>query len=605
MTARTPTSRKATSDPVTQYARKIAAGKIVAGPDVRNACRRHLEDLRDGPGRGLVWDATAARRSIEFFPDVLRLNGGEFEGMPFVLLPWQAFIVGSVFGWKRADLTRRFREAYVEAAKGSGKSPLAAGIGLYMLVADGEARAEVYAAATRRDQAMVLFRDAVAMVQQSGALSSRTTTSGREDRVWNIAYPKTGSFFRPIASDEQGQSGPRPHCGLIDEVHEHKSPTVINIMRAGKKGRRQPLIFMITNSGFDRTSICFEQHEYATRVAAGVITDDAFFSFVCSLDEHDDPFKSEKCWIKSNPSLGSTIDVSYLREQVHQARGMPSLESTVRRLNFCEWVDADDPWITGDLWRRCEVGAPPLVDDDEADGAENRWASALEKARTERETLLANMAGKKVHGGLDLSGTRDLTALAGACRQDDGSVDAFVEFWTPDETMADRARHDRVPYPAWVDAGFMHAAKGRAIDYGEIVARLGELAATMDFAGIAFDPYRIKYFERDLDGAGLDVRLVPHGQGFYRSTESGLWMCRSIELLEALIFDGKLRVAFNPCLRWNVASAVTESDPKNNRVFNKRKATGRIDGLVALVMAVGLALDGVQAREPEYQMFFI
>jgi phage terminase large subunit-like protein len=601
----TGTKRKSTSDPVSVYARKVISGRIKAGPDVRAACRRHLEDLRDGKARGLMWDKDAARRAIQFFPDVLRLNGGEFEGQPFVLLPWQQFIVGSIFGWKRADLTRRFREAYVEAGKGSGKSPMAAGIGLYMLVADGEARAEVYAAATRRDQAMVLFRDAVAMVQQSAALATRTTTSGREDRVWNIAYPKTGSFFRPIASDEQGQSGPRPHCGLIDEVHEHKSPTVINIMRAGKKGRRQPLIFMITNSGFDRTSICFEQHEYSQRVAAGVVTDDAFFSFVCSLDEDEDPFKDEKCWIKANPSLGSTIDVSYLREQVHQARGMPSLESTVRRLNFCQWVDAADPWISGDLWRRCEVGAPPMIDDEDVNVSEQRWQEALVQAREDREALLERMAGKKAYGGLDLSGTRDLTALAAACRQDDGSVDAFVEFWTPAETMAERARHDRVPYPSWTETGFMHAAKGRAIDYGEVAERLAALAAQMEFEGMAFDPYRIKYFERDLDAAGLQLKLVPHGQGFYRSSESGLWMCRSIEMLEQLIFENRLHVAFNPCLRWNVASAVTESDAKNNRVFNKRKATGRIDGLVALVMAVGLALDGLQEREPEYQMFFL
>ncbi|WP_429295379.1 terminase large subunit [Paraburkholderia atlantica] len=573
---------------------------------MRNTCRRHLEDLRDGHARGLTWDVQAARRAISFFPDVLRLNGGEFEGLPFVLLPWQQFIVGSLFGWKRRDDTRRFREAYVEAAKGSGKSPLAAGIGLYMLVADGEARAEVYAAATRRDQAMVLFRDAVAMVQQSGALSARTTTSGREDRVWNIAYPKTGSFFRPIASDDSGQSGPRPHCGLIDEVHEHRSPVVINIMRAGKKGRRQPLIFMITNSGLDRTSVCYEQHEYASRVASGVITDDAFFSFVCSLDEDDDPFESEKCWVKANPSLGATIDRSYLREQVRQARGMPSLESTVRRLNFCQWVDAADPWISGNVWRCCEVGAPPLVSA-EADAAESKqsWQATLEVARAQREALLASMHGKRICGGLDLSGTRDLTALAVACRQDDDSIDAFVEFWTPADTMHERARHDRVPYPAWVEAGFMRAAKGRAIDYGEVVDRISVLSGSLDFSGIAYDPYRIKYFERDLDGAGLTIPLVPHGQGFFRSSESGLWMCRSIELLEQVIFENRLRVAFNPCLRWNVSNAVTDADGKSNRVFNKRKAIGRIDGLVALTMAVGLALDIEREREPEYQMFFL
>ncbi|BAO90696.1 terminase large subunit [Caballeronia cordobensis] len=551
------------------------------------------------------WDLKAAQRAIDFFHDVLCLNGGEFEGKPFNLLPWQQFVVGSIFGWKREDGTRRFREVYIEAGKGSGKSPLAAGIGLYMLVADSEARAEVYAAATRRDQAMVLFRDAVAMVQLSPALASRTTLSGRDDRVWNIAYVKTGSFFRPIASDDSGQSGPRPHCGLIDEVHEHKSPTVINIMRAGKKGRRQPLILMITNSGFDRTSVCYEQHEYGARVSSGVIEDNAYFAYVCALDEGEEPFDDERCWIKANPSLGSTIEHNYLREQVRQARGMPSLESTVRRLNFCQWVDAADPWISADLWCKCEVGAPPITQTASERDGESKWDQVIADAMRERDALLARMKDRRIAGGLDLSGTRDLTALALAAEQDDGSVDAFVEFWTPADTMRDRAQHDRVPYDAWVKANFLHASKGRAVDYGDVVRRLAALDAELAIGGLAFDPYRIKYFERDLDAESLSIKLVPHGQGFFRAAESGLWMPRSIEQVEQLVFERKLRVAFNPCLRWNVLSTVTETDAKNNRIFNKRKATGRIDGLVALTMAVALLLEGKNEREPEYQLFFL
>lgn len=610
MVRRTTTNpaRASTSDPVTQYARAVTSGSVVAGPDVRNACKRHLDDLVAAAARGLSWDIDAAMRAIAFFPDVLRLNGGEFEGEPFRLLDWQQFIVGSLFGWLRADGTRRFREAYVEGGKGCGKSPLAAGVGLYMLVADGEPRAEVYAAATRRDQAMVLFRDAVAMVQQSPALVRAVSMQGREDRVWNLGFRRNGSFFRPIASDESGQSGPRPHCGLIDEVHEHRNGTVINIMRAGKKGRRQPLIFMITNSGFDRTSVCYEQHEYGVRVAGGALTDDAFFAFICSLDEDDDPFKSEACWVKANPSIGATIKPDYLREQVHQARGMPSLESTVRRLNFCQWVDAEDPWIDGVLWRRCEVGRPLESGDIEFDGAKSQGGRAARHQRTaadERSSLIESMQGKRAHCGLDLSGTRDLTALAVAVRNDDDSVDAFVEFWTPKDTMTDRGRIDRVPYSAWVSAQSLHAAPGRAIDYSVVVERIAEINARLSIDGLAFDPYRIKYFERDLEEAGLELRLVPHGQGFHRASESGLWMCRSIELMEQLIFEGKLRVAFNPCLRWNVSSAVIETDPKNNRIFNKRKATGRIDGLVALTMAVGLAFGEVKEREPEYQMYFL
>jgi phage terminase large subunit-like protein len=178
----------------------VASGKKIAGPHVRDACARHLQDLKTGGERGLTFDRAAADRAIDFFRVVLRLNGGEFEGAPFELLDWQKFIVGSLFGWKGADGWRRFRVAYVETAKGSGKSPLAAGIGMYGLVADGEARAEIYAAATKKDQAMVLFRDAVAMWQQSPALHARLTTSGTGENVWNLAYLEKGSFFRPISA---------------------------------------------------------------------------------------------------------------------------------------------------------------------------------------------------------------------------------------------------------------------------------------------------------------------------------------------------------------------------------------------------------------------
>ena len=256
--------------PVTAYAAAVVAGTIVAGPGVRDACARHLRDLKTGKARGLRFDAAAATRAIAFYTDVLKLAGGEFEGRPFVLKPWQAFIVGSLFGWRGDDGFRRFRTAFIEAGKGCGKSPLVAGIGLYMLVADNEARAEVYAAASKKDQAMILFRDAVAMYQQSPSLAKVLTKSGSGEQVWNLAHHDSGSFFRPIASDD-GQSGPRPHCGIVDEFHEHKSGLVVDMMRAGTKSRRQALIPIITNSGSDKTSPCHQHHEYALKVAAGAI----------------------------------------------------------------------------------------------------------------------------------------------------------------------------------------------------------------------------------------------------------------------------------------------------------------------------------------------
>ncbi|CAI2407634.1 Phage terminase-like protein, large subunit [Serratia liquefaciens] len=549
-------STSSSVDPATQYAMDVTSGKELAGPDIRNACARHLRDLEHGPARGLAWDADSAQRAIDFFSKVLKLNGGEHEGQPFIPLAWQCFVIGSIFGWKNSDGYRRFRMVYVESGKGSGKSPLAGGVGLYCLVADKEPRAEVYAAATKKDQAMILFRDAVAMVDQSPALSQRIDKSGGTGKEWNLAFVQTGSFFRPISSDD-GQSGPRPHCALIDEVHEHKSNQVVEMMRAGTKGRRQALIFMITNSGHDKTSVCYDYHEYGRKIAAGMEEDDSFFSFICSLDEGDDPFKDESCWKKANPSLGHTFNERYLREQVTQARGMPGKESIVRRLNFCQWVDAANPWMGSDVWMGCESDFDP----DE-------------------------MIGEECYGGLDLSGTRDLTSLALYFPKRKRLI---VEFWTPKETLLHRAKTDRVPYDMWEKKGFIFSTPGNAVKYGFVAERIADLALRFHIKAIAFDQYRIKYLEPELEEADVSVPLIQHGQGFYKAADSGLWMPHSIELFEGLLDDKEVEILTNPCLRWNAASAVIETDQKNNRIFAKKKSTGRIDGVVASAMAIGAA----------------
>lgn len=545
-------------DHVTRWAKEVVSGEFLAGPDIRNACKRHLKDLETGHERGLYFDLEAANRAISFFPKVLRLSGGDHEGKPFQLLDWQAFIVGSLFGWKAEDNTRRFRMCYVESGKGSGKSPLAAGIGLYGLVADKEASAEVYAAATKKDQAMILFRDAVSMVNQSPQLSSRLKKSGTGQSVWNLAYIAKNSFFRPISSDN-GQSGPRPHMALIDEVHEHKNNNVVEMMRAGTKGRKQALIFMITNSGHDRTSVCYSYHEYGKSICAGTKEDDSFFAFICSLDEGDDPINDESCWPKANPSLGHTFNHKYLREQVTQAKGMPAKESIVRRLNFCQWVDSASPWLSSDTWTDCE---------DDID--------------------INELAGEECYGGLDLSGTRDLTALGLYFPR---VKTLLVEFWTPKDTLLDRERTDNVPYSLWEKQGFIHAPPGHAVDYSFVAERIADLSAQFDIKCIGFDQYRINYLEPVLVEANVYIPLVKHGQGYYKASESNLWMPRSIELFEKLITDKEIKIKINPCLRWNAASAVLEADAKDNRIFTKKKSTGRIDGVVAAAMAVGTALE--------------
>lgn len=545
-------------DRTTAYAEGVTAGEILAGPHVRATCLRHLRDLEHGAARGLAWDLEAADRIWRFFPKVLRLNGGEFEGEPFYLLDWQAFVLGSVFGWKQADGFRRFRVVYIETGKGSGKSPLAAGVGLYMTCADGEPRAECYAAATKKDQAKVLFRDAVAMVQYSPALQRRLVMSGGAEKN-NITHFESHSFFRPIATEDRGkgQSGPRPHFAALDEIHEHPTDAMVEFMRAGIKGRQQPIIWMITNSGSDQESVCANYHDYASKVCSGAIEDDTFFGYVCGLDEGDDPLRDPTCWPKSNPSLGVTIKEKYLADQVAQALNMPSRQNIVLRLNFCVWTDASDAWIGREAWEACE-----------------------------REIDDAALRGRRCWSALDLSQKRDLTAAAFVFEpEEDGVYDAFVELWTPNDTIREREDRDRVPYSTWRDQGYLHAPAGKTIRLGHVAERVAELAEDLDLQSVGYDRWGIDSFRQECDDQGIDLPLVECGQGFKD-------MSGAIDAVEDVILNTRLRVRVNPVLRWNVASAVLEEDAAGNRKFTKRRATGRIDGAVALAMAIKLAFAG-------------
>jgi len=587
MTNETLQTDTSVDDRVFAFAQSVLAGDIVAGPHVRNACLRHLRDLEHGPERGLIWDLSAANRAIGFFEDVLCLNGGDYEGMPFLLAPWQAFVVGSLFGWMTVDGFRRFRLGYIETGKGSGKSPLVAGVGLYGLVADGEQRAEIYAAATKRDQAMILFRDAVSMVDMSGKLRSRLVQSGRDDKVWNLFYANTNSFFRPISADE-GKSGPRPHIGLLDELHEHKTAATVNMMRAGTKNRRKAMVVMITNSGSDKKTVCGQYHDLGVRICADIETDDSFFAFICSLDEGDDPFTDEACWPKVNPSLDHIAEGQadgipgrkYLREQVQSARGLPAQESVVRRLNFCEWTQADAPWISWAVWKQAEERVPMR--------------------------LLRN---RRCVAGLDLASTTDLTAfvLLFWPVPHDPHWRLLPYFWIPDEDLQGREDRDKVPYAMWVKDGHLETTPGRAISKKHVLMRLVKICAYFDVERIGYDRWRVEDLLQLMADEDISLpEMVGFGQGFKdmapavdeferrllgRADEQGVidldpadFEVIETETVETLRHDG------NPVMTWCAGNAVIVCDPANNRKADKAKATGRIDGIVASIIAVGTSI---------------
>lgn len=594
------------SDRTKAYALAVVAGEIVAGPHVRNACQRHLVDLERGHERGLTFDIDAAEYAFKFFEGILRLSEGQFEGRKFELHPSQAFIVGSIFGWKQEDGTRRFRRAYVEQGKGNGKSPLAGGLGLMGMTADGEAGAQIYAAAAKKDQAGILFADAVKMVKQSPALAKRVSFAGGEGREFNMAHHASGSFFRPVSRDTgRTGSGPRPYFVLVDEVHELPDRKIIEMLERGFKFRREPLLFMITNSGSDRTSVAWEEHEHAVKVAAGHTEavndptfvgepiDDRTFSFVCSLDDGDDPLEDPSCWAKANPLLGVTITESYLADVVAQAKALPGALNGILRLHFCVWTDAETAWMTRDTLEPC------LHD----------FAPGIHK-------------GEPVYLGLDLSQNRDITAQAAVVRTGEveceievngereviykPTFDAWVETWTPGDTVKARETRDKLPYSVWVRDGHMHAPQGQTISYRHVAQTLAEYDRDYDVQLVAYDRYAFKKLEEEVADLGLSLAFAEHPQGGLkrgkplpaeveaaqaegREAPEGLWMPGSLRMLEEALLEGRIRLRRSPVLVSAIMSAVIESDKWGNQWLSKLRSTNKIDAAVALAMAIGAA----------------
>lgn len=572
-------------DRTSAYAEAVVSGKIVAGPHVRNACRRHLDDLKRKDG---IWfDRAAADEAFEYFETVLKLSEGQFEGAPFLLHHSQAFIIGSLFGWKRANGLRRFRRAYIEQGKGNGKSPLAGGIGLKGLASDGESGAQIYAAAAKKDQANILFQDACKMVRAAPALEKRLDFSGGLGREFNIAHHASGSFFRPVSRDTgKTGSGPRPYFVLADEVHELPDRKIIEMLERGFKFRRQPLLFMITNSGSDRNSVAWEEHAHAIKVAAGNIDavtdstylgnviDDTTFSFVCSLDEGDDPLNDPTCWIKANPLLGVTITEEYLTEVVAQAKAIPGQLNGILRLHFCVWTDAETAWMTRATLEPC------LADFD-----------------------IEDHRGEQVWLGLDLSQNRDITALAAIVRTGTDEhnkplFDAWIEAWTPGDTIAARQIRDKLPYDVWAREGHIHAPQGESINYRHVAQTLAEYAERFDVQLVAYDRFAFKRFEEDVDEIGLSLAFAEHPQGGLKKGKplqvggDGMWMPGSIRLLEDAMLEGRIRFKTNPVLISAMMSAVIEEDKWGNHWLAKTRSVNKIDAAIAVAMAMGAAMSG-------------
>ena len=359
------------------YVQNVLSGERKAGKLEVLAVKRHISDLKTAPEKGIYFDKKAASKAFAFF-SLLKHSKGEFAGHDFELSQWEAFIIYCLFGWMRTGGTRRFRYAYVEVARKNGKTTFAAAISLMMMIFDGEQGAEVYTAATKRDQAKICWTEAKNMVAKSPALKKYIESFQR-----TLVMESTLSKMEPLSRDSDKLDGLNPHFAVCDEMHAWKTDDLYNVLKSATGARLQPMIFTITTSGFDKTSPCFEMRKTYIDILNGIKSQENTFVIIYTLDENDD-WKDSANWIKANPNLGVSISPVYLQEEFQSAinrGGTEEVNFKTKNLNM--WVDAPTVWIQDEKVQKCNLGTRP-----------------------------EDLTGQTCYAGLDLASHVDINALA-------------------------------------------------------------------------------------------------------------------------------------------------------------------------------------------------
>ena len=486
----------------------------------------------------------------------------KWAGQPFNPRPWQQAIIRELFGRMREDdpSRRSYRTCYIEVPRKNGKSEIAAAFALYGLIGDGVQGAEVYSAAADRDQAALVFNVAAQMVRNDSYLSGRLKIIDSQKR---IVDHRSGSVYRAISAEAYSKHGFNASMVIYDELHAAPNRDLWDVLTTSMGARSEPLVTAITTAGYDRHSICWEQHWYSQQILQGSVIDPTFYPVIYAAGEEDD-WLDEDVWRKANPALQDFRDIDEMRAMAHRAKEIPALQNTFRRLYLNQWTEQAERWIDMTAWEECSGDVP--------------WQQLRERMR-----------GKVSVAGLDLSSRSDLTALVLLFQDGDSHV-ALPFFWVPEEGAERRSRVDRVPYEQWIREGAIMPTPGSVVDQEFIRHDLIRLAKDYGIREIAFDPWNATKLTVELAGDGLNV--VELRQGFPT-------LSAPTKDLGAMILSRKLKHGGHPVLRWMASNMVVRQDPNGNLAPDKSKVTERIDGIVALIMAVKASLSPVEA-EPTY-----
>jgi phage terminase large subunit-like protein len=548
-----------------QYIKDVTSGKQVACKWVKLAVERHLNDLKRAekkdPDFPYYFDEKAAKRVIDF-KQQLRHTQGEWANprlhdTRIRLEPWQQFIDWVLFGWRREGGYRRFNKSYIEVAKKNGKTTGAAATANYCFLVDQprEIGPEIYCIATKKDQARKAWDEMKNQIEKDPFLRNKTRVYKQHS---TIVIPGTPAKVRLLGKDSKTEDGLNPHFTLVDEYHAHPDNSMLEVMESAEGAREQPLIYIITTSGFNKDSACYqEEHMLSERVLEGSADPkpENFFCIIFTLDEEDD-WTDPKVWIKSNPNIGVSLRWEFLEDRIKSALHSPAKQNKVKTKNLNIWTQAETRWILDEVWMKCNFPVDP-------------------------EALL----GRSCFGGMDLSASQDITAIVYTFPPlgNEELYQQLYRFFIPGDNIIEREQRDKVSYSYWVEKGLVIATPGDVIDYDFIEQQFLEDAGKYDIQETAYDPWRAHEVVNHMTNEGLT--MVPIRQSYFG-------MASPTDIFEKKVLGRKVAHGGNPIMRWMVSCTEVKSDRQGNIMPMKprRETTGkRIDGVTAGIMSLGRA----------------
>ena len=549
-----------------KYAESVISGEIVTGPYIKKSVERFYDWIENAEEKGYRLDHSHGMHVILFFEKFLVHTKSEKGGEPFILSPYQQFTLYNIFAWKKqnskGNWVRVIRTIYEKVARKNGKTATLAGLGLYCQAFDGEHGPEIYVGATKEQQAKILWEQAYQFVYKSQKLRK----IGFANTQREIRFKRNLGVFRFLGGDSKTLDGLSPSLAIIDEYHSHKDDSVREVLESAMGAREQPIIYIITTSGFNTASVCKQYEDVCKEILDGLKHDDSTFIMIHEPDQ-DDNWEDPESWKKANPNLGVSVNMEYLEDEYQKAVNQPSKSRNFKTKHVNKWVDETGSWIPSEIWNKG-----------------TRKHIPIEKFKK----FGSFMAG-------DLSTRKDITALAALSEPDEEDY-RYLKMWffCPEETIDSRSKEDRVPYRAWADAGFLIPTPGNTVDYNYFKDKIAENYYTHNVERIELDQWNSSQVAIDLDELGLEVSFFPQAISVIN---------HPTKEFEKLVLEGKILHEGNPVMAWMMGGCVIYQDANENIKVHKGKSNSgnkRVDGPIAAIMALGGSLSIEQTDESKY-----